>query len=83
MGLFLTWLARRTGVVLDEGSSAGLSAGVTSLVTAGYYVGIRLLEAKVPQLGWLLGLPSQPSYTPPAAVSAVPVADDELPGPID
>jgi hypothetical protein len=39
---------------------------VTSLVTVLlgglYYLLARLAETKIPQLGWLLGHPSQPTY---------------------
>jgi hypothetical protein len=62
VGLGLTWLGRETGVVLDSGSSAGLTSGVAALAGAGYYAVVRAAESKWPKLGWLLGLAIPPSY---------------------
>lgn len=58
----LTWLATRWGVVLDEGTSAQVTTGVTSLVLAVYYAAARAAESRWPAAGWLLGAPVKPSY---------------------
>jgi len=56
------WLAG-LGVDLDPsaqeavGSLLGFAAGLV------WYFGVRLLERRWPQLGWLLGYPAQPKYT--------------------
>ena len=57
LGLLAGW-----GIGLDADSSVALSTGVTALVTALYYLLARWLERRWPQLGWLLGAPSQPIY---------------------
>lgn len=41
---------------------------VTALATIVYYVAVRLIERFVlPEIGWLLGYPSEPVYAPPPA----------------
>ena len=70
---------RRTLVPLIVGSVAGSFLGpyvdpealekvVTGFVTAFYYVGLRLLESKLPAAGVLLGARKQPVYAEPEAV---------------
>lgn len=41
----------------------GLTSFVTALVTALYYTAIRLVERRWPNVGWLLGFPSPPTYS--------------------
>lgn len=65
VGLVLTFLARKWGIVLDEHSTAGLSAGLATLAGTVYYVLVRALETRWRRLGWLLGLPWSPNYTKP------------------
>lgn len=67
IGLGLTALGRETGIVLDEGSSAGLTAGVSALAGTAYYVVVRALESKWKGVGWLLGLALPPKYDDSAA----------------
>jgi hypothetical protein len=67
VGFVLTLLARKLGVILDETTSASLATGFAALVAGIYYGLVRLLEARFPKLGWLLGFAVQPSYGPPAA----------------
>lgn len=62
VGGFLAWLAATTGVVVDDASTAGAVAFLGSLLTGLYYFAARLLEAKYPSLGWLLGAPRVPVY---------------------
>ncbi len=65
----LTWLAVHFGVVLDEGTSAGLAIAVTGLVVAVYYAAARLVERRWPTAGRMLlalGLTkAQPTYERP------------------
>jgi hypothetical protein len=58
----LTWLAANANIVIDDGASAGLTAGVVALVTAAYYVVARALESRFPKFGVLLGATKQPAY---------------------
>lgn len=60
VGVLLTWLQRRYGIVvhLDPSWLAVLVVIVTGL----YYDLVRRLEAWKPELGWLLGYPSPPTY---------------------
>lgn len=62
VGLVITWLARKLGVVLDEDTSAAASAVAAAVVTAVYYAAARALESRWPALGVLLGAPKTPSY---------------------
>lgn len=70
---------RRTLVPLIVGSVAGSFLGpyiepeslekvVTGVVTAVYYVSLRLLESRLPAVGVLLGARKQPVYVEPASV---------------
>lgn len=69
VGYVLTLLATHWGIVLDAASSQGLTAGVTALLAAVYYVVVRLLEAKIPGIGWLLGLALPPTYVKGTVIS--------------
>ena len=39
-----------------------LSGALVPIVIGLYYLGVRLAERRWPVLGWLLGLPKQPTY---------------------
>jgi hypothetical protein len=67
----LTYIARHTGIIIDEHTSAGLVQGFTFIVGALYYIVVRGAEVKFPKLGWLLGLAKLPTYASPA--NTVPV----------
>lgn len=77
VGFFASWLAARTGIVIDESSQAGLILGFGGLLTAIYYGIIRWLEPRFPPLGWLLGLAKAPGYAAgdPPAPSPGPLPD--------
>ena len=62
VGSVLAWVAR-IGLELDPEFELALTAVLTALFTAVYYIGARLLETHVtPKLGWLLGSAKQPDY---------------------
>ena len=65
VGAFLTYLAVRFGVVVPEDVSTGLTTGLVGLASALYYAIARALEQRWPWLGWLLGVPKQPTYRAP------------------
>lgn len=50
------------GVNVDPNAIAGLTAFLSGLFSAVYYVAVRLLEHKFPKAGWLLGTPKKPTY---------------------
>lgn len=62
VGTAATWLSLRLGFIIDEQSQAGLVASLTATTIGLYYAIIRKLEAKFPQIGWLLGLARTPTY---------------------
>jgi hypothetical protein len=66
VGTVLAAIARRTGIVVDEATGAGLVQGFTFIVIALYYIVVRGLETKIPAFGWLLGLAKLPNYASPA-----------------
>jgi hypothetical protein len=76
VGFVLALLARKFDVVLDEASSAALTAGIAALVSAVFYAVVRILESRWKPVGWLLGLAVRPQYesgrpsVPPADSSA-------------
>lgn len=65
----LTLLAKRTGVVVDDDTSQALTLGVVGVVLAIYYPAVRWAEARVPAVGWLLGVARAPSYDPTVALT--------------
>lgn len=76
VGAFASWLFARTGFVIDEASQVGLVTAFTGLLSGLYYVVVRWLETKQPQLGWLLGLPKQPGYSDDSVPPPQPAPDD-------
>lgn len=47
-----------------------ISALLVFALGTAYYLAVRFLEQRWPQLGFLLGIPSKPTYTPLAAAPA-------------
>lgn len=72
VGAVVSWAATQ-GLSVSDSTKTGLVALLTAVISGAYYALVRVAEQKWPQLGWLLGSPSQPSYapkepaTPPAA----------------
>lgn len=62
MGAVLAWLATKLGIVIDAETGAAGIAFFTSVATAGYYSIVRLIAAKVPAAGILLGVNKTPTY---------------------
>lgn len=77
VGSILAVLAKR-GFDLDQ---AEINSWLIPTVISGYYAIVRTLEAKYPNLGWLLGVPKAPGYSaasvPPAQPS--PGTNPDLP----
>lgn len=65
VGQVVSWAAV-AHVSVDASTQAELAAGLGVVLTAGYYAGVRALEARWPAIGWLLGAKGAPSYTPTA-----------------
>jgi hypothetical protein len=78
VGLLLTWLGRNTGIVLDDGSSAELTAWLVLAAGTAYYALIRWAETRWPRVGWLLGWALQPKYADVVKGEVVSVHDESL-----
>ncbi len=65
VGSVISFLVVNYGFVVDESITAQLTAGLTGVIIAGYYLLARGLERKFPQLGFLLGTPAVPVYVEP------------------
>lgn len=62
-GAVISWLAL-VNLNIDTGGQSALVSLLTAALTGGYYLVVRLIETRVPQVGWLLGLAKTPdSYT--------------------
>jgi len=62
-GAVISWLAL-VNLDIDTDGQVALTTLLTSALTGAYYLVIRIIETKVPQIGWLLGLAKTPdSYT--------------------
>lgn len=68
IGAVCAWAVKR-GVNIDE---AEVSAWLVPLCISVYYTVARYVEIKVPQAGWLLGMPKQPGYAPGTPPPAAP-----------
>lgn len=62
VGIFVA-LMSSWGLHIDEAGIAGLSAFLLSLCIGAYYLAVRLLAKRFPQLEWLLGANKKPEYT--------------------
>ncbi len=58
----VTFAAERGHVVITPHTQASLAALAMALISAGYYLLVRLLEHKWPKAGVLLGVPAKPKY---------------------
>lgn len=76
VGAVISWAATQ-GLSVSDSTKSGLVALLTAVISGAYYALVRVAEQKWPQLGWLLGSPSQPSYNqgePPKEPTAPPAA---------
>jgi len=70
-GAVISWLAL-VNLEVDADGQAALVSLLTAGLTGAYYVVVRLVEQKVPQVGWLLGLAKSPdSYSVEPAPATV------------
>ena len=67
-------LLTRIGLDIDLEGQQALTTLIDSAFIGAYYIVVRLIETKVPQVGWLLGLAKSPdSYSKdPAPVTPAP-----------
>jgi hypothetical protein len=61
VGSLASYLALK-GIQLDATALAGLTAFLGGIISAVYYLVVRLLEKKFPQVGVLLGVAAKPTY---------------------
>lgn len=61
VGAIVSWLTTK-GLHLSEGELTSVTAYLTFLFGTLYYLVARALEKKWPKLGYLLGIPSEPTY---------------------
>jgi len=77
-GLILGWLVS-INISIPGVSEPALEGVLTFAFGFAYYAAVRLLEKKWPKLGWLLGLPVQPSYpVVPVSVTPTPVIGADI-----
>lgn len=63
VGQLVAWAAV-AHLTVDPSTQAAASTELGVLLTAGYYAGVRALEARWPAVGWLLGAKGAPTYPP-------------------
>lgn len=61
VGAVISWAATQ-GISVTSSTKSALVALLTAVISGTYYALVRVAEQKWPQLGWLLGTPTQPSY---------------------
>ena len=70
VGSVLSFLAVKYGFAVEPDVQNQLVAGLTGVVIAAYYLLVRLLERKFPQLGVLLGSTQKPVYVEATSTAA-------------
>lgn len=70
VGSTLSFLAVKYGLAVDVSIQNELTAGLTGVVIAAYYLVARLLERQFPQFGVLLGSTQKPVYVESSSVEA-------------
>ena len=61
VGAVVAYLSQK-GVHVPDAAIARATAALTLVVGTLYYHVVRMLEQKYPKLGYLLGIPKQPTY---------------------
>lgn len=69
VGALVAWLAT-LGLAIDADAAAGLIIFLTCALQGLYYLVVRLLERKFPQIGVLLGSAQKPVYVEPTQPTA-------------
>lgn len=64
VGTFVLFLSQN-GIDIDAAAVSGLVAFLVALFTGVYYVGVRLIAKRFPQVEWLLGVAKKPEYVTP------------------
>ncbi len=72
VGFLVSFLASQ-GITLPPETLANLTSFITLGVGVLYYLVVRLVETKLPQAGWLLGIAKQPVYASDKTAYVVPV----------
>lgn len=67
VGAVVAWLTSR-GVDIEPEQANGLIAFLSALFSGVYYLAVRWVEQRFPQVGWLLGQAKQVKYTAPKEV---------------
>ena len=62
VGFALTWIARSLDIVIDEETSAQVVSLVSTIAAGLYYLIVRLVAERIPQVGILLGYNKAPAY---------------------
>jgi len=82
VGLAVGWLIAQ-GLPVSPGVQDGLTAVISAAAIAGYYAGVRALEARWPAFGWLLGVAKTPAYGTEDKAVNVPVTGHQQVKPLD
>jgi hypothetical protein len=61
VGGVISWFAT-VGLNIDGETQAASVVALTGIIQAVYYTVVRLLENKIPAIGWLLGSAKTPEY---------------------
>lgn len=61
VGSVTAWLVSR-GIEVNDEVQTQFTNGLTGLISAGYYVVVRLIERRVPWVGAFLGRRATPTY---------------------
>lgn len=70
VGLVVSYVLVHFGFAVPENVQTWLEGLLTFGIGYGYYLAVRGLEGKWPNLGWLLGAPAQPVYNTPSTMIA-------------
>jgi len=71
IGVVVAYLTTK-GINVDENTKVQLTGVLTFVIGIVYYAVVRALEAKFPQLGYLLGVAKQPVYAASKTAYTVP-----------
>lgn len=77
VGAVASWLAAK-GLGLDAQTQTAVVVLLTSVLTALYYTGVRILEKRYPAIGTVflgLGLKAKPAYAKPGDPAVHPMGD--------